>query len=133
MLQKAAAGVGQLVRALPFYYHAERDCGDLLPGDPGGLTGSRCSSYEACLDRQARRILANALCFLGAGNFQTGIWDYQVREEIVTKGTGRETQKRGELGRRRGNRCEEQRRRAGPSFRRAKLLELSLHWNWIHM
>lgn len=104
MLQKAAAGVEQLARVLPFYYYAERGCEDLLPGDPGGLTGSRCSSYE---DRQAWRILANALCFLGAGTFQKGIWDYQVREEIVTKGTGRETQKRGELGRRRGNLCEE--------------------------
>lgn len=129
MLQKAAAGVGQLVRVLPFHYYAERGCEDLLPGDPGGLTGSRCSSYEACLDRQAWRILAYALCFLGAGTFQKGIWDYQVREEIVTKGTGRETQKRGELGRRRGNLCEEQRRRLRPSFRRAKLQELLLHWN----
>lgn len=88
----------------------------LLPGDPGGLTGSRCSSYETCLDRQAWRILANVLCWWedrleGAGTFQKGIWDYQVREEIITKRTGRETQKRRELGKRRGNLCEEERRR----------------------
>lgn len=84
---------------------------DSLPGDPGGLTGSRCSSYETCLDRQAWRILAKALCSSGAGTFQKGIWDYQVREEIITKGTGRDTQKRRELGRRRGNLCAEERRR----------------------
>lgn len=123
--------MGQLVRLLPFYYYAERSCEDLLPGGPGGLTGSRYSSYETCLDRQAWRILANALCFLGAGTFQKDIWDYQVREEIVTKGTGRETQKRGELGRRGGNLCEEQKRRMRPSFRWTKLLELLLRWNWI--
>lgn len=46
----------------------------------------------------------------GAGTFQKGIWDYQVREEIITKGTGRETQKRRELGKRRGNLCEKERR-----------------------
>lgn len=43
--------------------------------------------------------------------FKKGIWDYQVREEIITKGTGRETQERRELGKRRGNLCEEERRR----------------------
>lgn len=26
--------------------------------------------------------------------FEKGLWDYQVREEIITKETGRETQKR---------------------------------------
>lgn len=88
----------------------------MLPEDPGGLTGSRCSSYETFLDRQAWRILANALCWWedrleGAGTFQKGIRDYQVREEIITKGTGRETQKREELGKRRGNLYEEERRR----------------------
>lgn len=68
----------------------------LLPGDPGGPTGSRCSSYETCLDRQARRILATARRWWedqleGAGTFQKAIWDYQGREEIITKGTGRES------------------------------------------
>lgn len=69
----------------------------LLPGDPGGPAGSRRSSYETCLDRQARRVLATARRWWedrleGAGTFQKAIWDYQGREEIITKGTGRESQ-----------------------------------------
>lgn len=64
--------------------------GFMLPGDPGGLTGSRCSSYETetCLEREALRILAK-LCAGGRASwkgpepFRKGIQDYRVREEII--------------------------------------------------
>ena len=69
---------------------------------------------------------------------ETGIWADQERGEIITKGTGRQTQKRQELGKRRGNVCEEERqrkkkkkrlkrtRKVRASFRLAILLELLL-------
>lgn len=82
--------------------------GFLLPGDPGGLTGSRCSSYEtqSCLEREALRILAK-LCaggwtsWKGPEPFRKGIQDYRApeREEIIKKSR---TEKR-EWGKERGS------------------------------
>lgn len=77
----------------------------MLPGDPGGLTGSRCSSYEteSCLEREALRMLAK-LCaggrtsWKGPEPFKKGIQDYRVREEIIKKRRGRETVRARELG-----------------------------------
>lgn len=45
----------------------------MLPGDPGGLTESRCSSYEteSCLESEARRILAK-LCASGRTSWKGG-------------------------------------------------------------
>lgn len=89
----------------------------MLPGDPGGLTGSRCSSYEteSCLEREALRILAK-LCaggrtsWKGPEPFKKGIQDYRVREEIIKKRRGRETAS--ELGKERGSRDEKMIQRA---------------------
>lgn len=71
----------------------------MLPGDPGGLTGSRCSSYEteSCLEREALRILAK-LCaggrtsWKGPEPFKKGIQDYRVREEIIKERRGRNSE-----------------------------------------
>lgn len=41
-----------------------------------------------------------------ARTFQKGIQDYPVREEIITERRGRETAKRGELGKKRGSQYE---------------------------
>lgn len=86
----------------------------MLPADTGGLTRSRCSSYEteSCLEREALRILAK-LCtggrtsWKGPEPFKKGIQDYRVRKEIITKRRGRETAKGRESGKKRGSRSEE--------------------------
>lgn len=86
----------------------------ILPADTGGLTGSRCSSYEteSCLEREALRILAK-LCtggrtsWKGPEPFKKGIQDYRVRKEIITKRRGRETAKGRESGKKRGSHSEE--------------------------
>lgn len=70
----------------------------MLPGDPGGLTGSRCSSYEteSCLEREALRILARLRAggrtsWKGPEPFREGIQDYGAREEIIKRRRGRGT------------------------------------------
>lgn len=70
--------------------------GFILPGDPGGLTGSRCSSYEteSCLEREALRILAK-LCAGGRASwkgpepFRKGIQDYQCERKSLRRGRKR--------------------------------------------
>lgn len=77
----------------------------MLPGHPGGLTGSRCSSYEteSYSEREALRTLAK-LCaggrtsWKGPKPFKKGIQIYRVREEIIKKKRGRDKMRARELG-----------------------------------
>lgn len=82
--------------------------GLVLPGDPGGLTGSRCSSYEtvSCFGRKAFRILAK-LCTGGRTSWERPE-PFRKGDSGLSSGRGNleEEERKRELGKERGSQDE---------------------------